>query len=1110
MVLNQVVLTDFLNHGILPFVGRTDVMERVHEFRRGAIEASGLRTLLILGEAGVGKSRLIEEIVPTLEKEGGAVVHCRLRPASGGSLISLLADVLWNSPTVRPLLRGKPSGGLDSVVDALRRLCRLRPALIVVEDIHLLTGETLRDFAVLLNVLADDPISLLCASRPVDDGTLALLESSLVERVELSGLRYDDIASLGNALFGPDGAQETISTIAEETLGNPLAIRGALRGALRQEAILRETTGGWRGDERFRDVVKLGARSITEGLAAHLTPEERRAADALASLGEIFSYEAAEILLGQESEKTIESLLFKGILVRSATAATPLPKSGRTRYRLLAFTHTLVHHTLLEEGKVPAMKLLEVLERQVPLYSIVPYERLAGVADQVPKEDRFRLIDIVNNGMPVAWSLDETSGWTLARQLLNAIDRISRSTIFSPEERVRLELGILDAHLKLLERDMQGEEFKENLDRLFALALALPEDEAPPYLIGALAHQYKRLLYAGHEAEPCDRLEREVDALVMTAPSVVCTEGYVRYLGWKTERASLRGNWEVQAEVERHIEELIKNVDLPKDLRRALEGALCTNYLLLVRTPEEYAKRLARIKEGDESHKGLLTNVSWLLQKARFYGFTGHLKRQWDVYTRTIHLSEKQGQRDVTASLATSLIKCRAAMGLSPDEAEEMLLHIRAIAPTDSQEEVEDKIGTLIAVNNLAAIVLMNGQGLWAVRFYDRYFDPEQENPTTLPILLALYREDPAQGIEAYKDHPWIAESSAGMARLLRGEGSDDDRERVGQFLRENLAVVPIATRHILHIQTALRLYVLISGKSSAFKNLADSLRAGVVASLEWASERELWPMLNAYLREYGHLLEQTEAAEWRVRAAAIEEENKILLHPLRVSEGRARLSMFGAVRLVSSPEEETASPRGQRLKTLLGVMVANEILSRPLERDEFLLIASGNADDPKHARDIVNKTVSRLREGLGNPDIILTDGETPRLNREVVEIDILEAMESLARTRDALRRRALVKGVQEIRKVLDLWKGEVPYPTLYDEFFESLREEFELAVRDAVLLLAQGLLEEQDNGGAQDLLRRLYAITPEDEEVEELLVQALEAGGRKVEAMRVRQLSES
>jgi len=52
-------LLDFLNHGILPFVGRDSELERLVRFWSSTIDAGGLRTALLVGEAGIGKSRLV-------------------------------------------------------------------------------------------------------------------------------------------------------------------------------------------------------------------------------------------------------------------------------------------------------------------------------------------------------------------------------------------------------------------------------------------------------------------------------------------------------------------------------------------------------------------------------------------------------------------------------------------------------------------------------------------------------------------------------------------------------------------------------------------------------------------------------------------------------------------------------------------------------------------------------------------------------------------------------------------------------------------------------------------------------------------------------------------
>ena len=202
---------------------------------------------------------------------------------------------------------------------------------------------------------------------------------------------------------------------------------------------------------------------------------------------------------------------------------------------------------------------------------------------------------------------------------------------------------------------------------------------------------------------------------------------------------------------------------------------------------------------------------------------------------------------------------------------------------------------------------------------------------------------------------------------------------------------------------------------------------------------------------------------------------------------------------------EPPIRPRGERLRTLLGVMAANELLSRPLDREEFLRIASGQNEAARQARDVVNKTVSRLRESFGNSDFILTDEETPRLNRALVEVDILEVKQKLRSAEESLRRGNLARAVADIRSGLGLWGGAVPFPALYDEFFETLRDEFETEVRDLVLRTVEELIELEDFDGAEDLLRILVEYMPEDEEPVAMLITVLERSGKKTEAVRIR-----
>ena len=1091
----ETILADFLNHGILPFVGRCEELDEIREFIAGTIDATSLRSILITGEAGIGKSRLVEEMIRRSGTDGEVTVHARLRPASSTSPVSLLAHALHDSPSARPLLRRRLKASLEEVVEAVRRLCRLRPTLVVLEDIHLLEGDTLHDFAGLLTALSDDPVSLLCSSRPDNDAPSALLEASLTRRIRLEGLREEDIDLLSRQLFGDPADGTAARSLAEATLGNPLAIRGGLRGALRQDAIRREDNGCWRPDHRFDEIVRRGAGSISEGLAASLTPEERVAADRLACLGEIFSYEGARILLGEETDGMIGHLLFKGILVRPIAAAASLPGTQPSRKPLLAFTHTLVHHRLLAEADVPAERLLLILLNREPLYAITPYEALASCGAGCASLVRPRLHELTGESIRTASVLESSSEWKLALRLIEALLAVTRASGAEGPERLGNELPLLDAYL-LVSRELHGREFDQVLRTYRKTAAASLDFESRSHLLKGLVHKYRRVVYTDHAGGDPDRLEEKIAALTAEHPGLLRTEGYIRFLEWKTERAALLGDWETHAEIEAKLEGLAEMSDLPEELHNDLHRQLRTNFLPLVRTPEEYRKRLRLIEEADGNREGL-SETSWLLQKARFYGLTGHFKRQAEIYREAESLARKRGRNDVARSLAESAVKCRVALGLPPEEAEERLLRINALA-TDENGRSTDPI----VVNNLTAVALLSGSVFWALSFYDRYF-PKTTNPTILPHLLALRRKDRAGSWRKTDPHPALAGVFEPILRLLLHEETDKDRILLRNFIGEITATEPIATRHILFLEIALRLLEVGEDRIPEGDSL---LREGVGKALAWSSERELWTFMDTILSRFGDRLQPQE----RKKNEAVAEAIRNATLSLATTEGSPKekelsLSMFGTIEGSTGMSEPPIRPRGERLRTLLGVMAANELLSRPLDREEFLRIASGQNEAARQARDVVNKTVSRLRESFGNSDFILTDEETPRLNRALVEVDILEVKQKLRSAEESLRRGNLARAVADIRSGLGLWGGAVPFPALYDEFFETLRDEFETEVRDLVLRTVEELIELEDFDGAEDLLRILVEYMPEDEEPVAMLITVLERSGKKTEAVRIR-----
>jgi hypothetical protein len=92
----------------------------------------------------------------------------------------------------------------------------------------------------------------------------------------------------------------------------------------------------------------------------------------------------------------------------------------------------------------------------------------------------------------------------------------------------------------------------------------------------------------------------------------------------------------------------------------------------------------------------------------------------------------------------------------------------------------------------------------------------------------------------------------------------------------------------------------------------------------------------------------------------------------------------------------------------------------------------------------------------------------------------------------------------EELGRALRLWNGAVPFPGLYADLFEELRERFESTIRMAVITLGQRLLEADDPEGVEETVGTAFAILPDDEEIGEIYRTALERLGKRADAQGV------
>jgi DNA-binding SARP family transcriptional activator/tetratricopeptide (TPR) repeat protein len=164
-----------------PLVGRKRELAALKAAYEEARAESRCRLATILGEPGIGKTRLVRELVSSLGDEATVLVGRCVSYGEGATWLPL-ADML-----------GQAGEGLDTVLETagssgeiflatrqiFERLAAERPLVLVFDDVHW-AEPTLLDLAEYLSGRAEGPILCLCVARPeLADGRPAFAEGAI-------------------------------------------------------------------------------------------------------------------------------------------------------------------------------------------------------------------------------------------------------------------------------------------------------------------------------------------------------------------------------------------------------------------------------------------------------------------------------------------------------------------------------------------------------------------------------------------------------------------------------------------------------------------------------------------------------------------------------------------------------------------------------------------------------------------------------------------------------------------------------------------------------------------------------------------------------------------
>ncbi|HMG44254.1 MAG TPA: BTAD domain-containing putative transcriptional regulator [Acidimicrobiales bacterium] len=343
--------------GGMPFVGRVAELDGLVEAAALAAGGAG-RPVVVSGEPGIGKTRLVEELIARLP--GDAAVGWGGCPESAASAsywpcIQIGRQLEGADTLDRDLVAGLlpaqdvQRGGDDASADRLALHVALaealasatRPVVVVVDDLQWADPASLRAIEFVAGTLRDMPVLLVCTARPVAEPSPPLVEC-LAElarqpgalRVDLGGLGGEDVARWLAMRGGGTADREVAELVHGRTGGNPFFV-GEVVELLASEGHLRDPATA-----RRRSAVPAAVHDAVRRRVSRLPAEAQQVLATASVVGRTFDADVLGAVAGLTPLDVLDRL--DPALAAGLVAETDVP--GRFQ-----FAHALVGEALEAE-----------------------------------------------------------------------------------------------------------------------------------------------------------------------------------------------------------------------------------------------------------------------------------------------------------------------------------------------------------------------------------------------------------------------------------------------------------------------------------------------------------------------------------------------------------------------------------------------------------------------------------------------------------------------------------------------------------------------------------------------------------------------------------------
>jgi tetratricopeptide (TPR) repeat protein len=361
-------------------VGRGEEYQQIRNLWNKALTGRG-QTILISGEPGIGKTRLIREAITHAEVSGGQtlvgecyaesnlpynafgqVVRKALNRTNQNGfhlpdlvladLLTLVPDLIHHYPDLPTIPKLDPESEQQRLFEHMVTFCKAlaeqAPLLLVVDDVHWADSGTLAMLHHIIRRVRKQHMMVVAAyrevelreARPFNEMLLELNRQRLCTRLKLNRLDPNQARDMLTAIFAEEITTDFLTGIYQETDGNPFFIEEVCR-ALVESGRVYFGGGQWHRPSMEELEIPQGIQVAVESRLEKLPEDYQETLRMAAVLGREFDFGVLLEALDVDEDTLIEAL-------ETAEESHMIQEVDGRGEVTFAFVHALVPSAIVE------------------------------------------------------------------------------------------------------------------------------------------------------------------------------------------------------------------------------------------------------------------------------------------------------------------------------------------------------------------------------------------------------------------------------------------------------------------------------------------------------------------------------------------------------------------------------------------------------------------------------------------------------------------------------------------------------------------------------------------------------------------------------------------